>query len=387
MSRRPSPLEQMRALADDGMEAWQIAAALGVRESAVLAALGDTTTPGGAQRAVEDAVSVVPPAPPQPVEEPDTAPVEAAPRYGTPESAARGQQGVQALRDRIRALGVTPAQLRDWAATRGVPCPANGQVPGRVIDAWDAANAVRLDDLAAPDMANISGPSAEVEIHKPAVSDGLAGEFRAYADEVDAVVDAITPAEIDARLAALVGAGSDETPQETPDDVDEHDDCFGCVGDLDAAAEDAAAAHEMPAEVTPVQAAAEAIARGDFIVCMTRCYACQFGECLDPPAWHTWAEKDDVEHAKATGQPDPSTSRCGCSCAGPDPEPELEHVHDPFVAWRENGVPYATCACGETWERQTCTVCPSIVTALWVAQHGPTHKHCATKTATERTTP
>lgn len=68
-------------------------------------------------------------------------------------------------------------------------------------------------------------------------------------------------------------------------------------------------------EASTVQVAAEAIARGDFIVCMTRCYACQFGECQDPPAWHTWAEKDDIEHAAATGQPDPSKSRCACSCA------------------------------------------------------------------------
>lgn len=63
-----------------------------------------------------------------------------------------------------------------------------------------------------------------------------------------------------------------------------------------------------------------------------------------------------------------------------------EHVHDPFVAWREDGIPYATCECGQTWERTTCTYCPAIVTALHVATHGPAHKHCAAK-HTERTNP
>ena len=77
----------------------------------------------------------------------------------------------------------------------------------------------------------------------------------------------------------------------------------------------------------------------------------------------------------------------------PPTPPALRHVHDPFVAWHETGVPYATCACGTTWERQTCEACPAIVAALRVATHGPIHKHCAAKktaakkTATERTNP
>jgi hypothetical protein len=51
------------------------------------------------------------------------------------------------------------------------------------------------------------------------------------------------------------------------------------------------------------------------IICYTRCWSCQYGEHYAPPQWHTWADQEDVDHAKATGQSDPSESRCGCPCA------------------------------------------------------------------------
>lgn len=102
-----------------------------------------------------------------------------------------------------------------------------------------------------------------------------------------------------------------------------------------------------------VAAVSAAIARGDFIVCATRCYACQFGECQDPPAWHTWAEKDDIEHAKATGQPDPAESRCGCSCAVVR-EPAAAHEMPRDVT------------------PQPCDVCGLPVTAAYTARTGRT---------------
>lgn len=64
-----------------------------------------------------------------------------------------------------------------------------------------------------------------------------------------------------------------------------------------------------------IEAVKAALAGGAAIVCMARCTPCQFDEHVDPPAWHTWAEREDIDHAAATGQPDPSTSRCGCYCA------------------------------------------------------------------------
>ncbi len=58
-----------------------------------------------------------------------------------------------------------------------------------------------------------------------------------------------------------------------------------------------------------------AIESGDALVCYAKCWPCQFGECVDPPAWHSWADEEDIAHAVATGQPDPMASRCGCPCA------------------------------------------------------------------------
>ena len=74
----------------------------------------------------------------------------------------------------------------------------------------------------------------------------------------------------------------------------------------------------IPAGIDPedVETLREAIDRGDVIVCGVRCYRCMYGgEHHDPPKWHTWADAEDVEHAAATGQPDPRDSRCGCPCA------------------------------------------------------------------------
>lgn len=62
----------------------------------------------------------------------------------------------------------------------------------------------------------------------------------------------------------------------------------------------------------------EAIARGDAVVCFTRCWSCQFGECFEPPKAHTWMDKEDADHA---GHPWPlpediaAKNVCACSCA------------------------------------------------------------------------
>lgn len=41
---------------------------------------------------------------------------------------------------RIRELGTTPAEIRAWALTAGVPCTPKGTVPGAVVDAYTAAH-------------------------------------------------------------------------------------------------------------------------------------------------------------------------------------------------------------------------------------------------------
>jgi hypothetical protein len=53
-------------------------------------------------------------------------------------------------------------------------------------------------------------------------------------------------------------------------------------------------------------------AASGIVVCYTKCWSCQFGE--HTKAWHTWADEEDVAHAKATGQADPTQQRCGCYC-------------------------------------------------------------------------
>lgn len=59
----------------------------------------------------------------------------------------------------------------------------------------------------------------------------------------------------------------------------------------------------------------EALEAGQAIVCATQCWACQFQQHERPKRWHTWADSDDIEHAAATGQPDPRDTRCACRCA------------------------------------------------------------------------
>jgi hypothetical protein len=50
------------------------------------------------------------------------------------------------------------------------------------------------------------------------------------------------------------------------------------------------------------------------IICHTKCEPCMFGFHYDPPAPHPWAGPEDIDHARETGQPEP-TGNCGCHCA------------------------------------------------------------------------
>lgn len=55
------------------------------------------------------------------------------------------------------------------------------------------------------------------------------------------------------------------------------------------------------------------------IVCYSKCWACQLGQCFDPPAVHTWMDREDAEHR---GMAWPLTDEleaanpCACRCAG-----------------------------------------------------------------------
>lgn len=58
------------------------------------------------------------------------------------------------------------------------------------------------------------------------------------------------------------------------------------------------------------------------VFCMTRCYACMYGECPGVP--HTWGAPDDFAHAWATFQDAPGF--CGCSCGRPARTPPKVRV-------------------------------------------------------------
>lgn len=71
-------------------------------------------------------------------------------------------------------------------------------------------------------------------------------------------------------------------------------------------------AHEVPRDDRTF------VSAGVMGVHYARCWPCSMGadsQHYDPPAWHTWADREDVDHALKTGQSDPSKRRCGCSCA------------------------------------------------------------------------
>lgn len=53
------------------------------------------------------------------------------------------------------------------------------------------------------------------------------------------------------------------------------------------------------------------------IVCYRNCWPCMTGQ--HPGGSHGWANLEDVEHAAATGQPDPSGQPCGCACVDEEP--------------------------------------------------------------------
>lgn len=88
------------------------------------------------------------------------------------------------------------------------------------------------------------------------------------------------------------------------------------------------------------------------VVCWSKCAACTYGygeAC--PGGEHGWADEEDREHARQTGQPEP-TGLCGCPCAkGPVLEQREPDPEDYAPVWVSlDGEPCPTCgadgACG-----------------------------------------
>lgn len=63
----------------------------------------------------------------------------------------------------------------------------------------------------------------------------------------------------------------------------------------------------------------DALRAGNAIVCYSKCWPCQFGQCSDEP--HTWMNDEDAAHAGLTVPKTPeewaalaADRPCGCNC-------------------------------------------------------------------------
>jgi hypothetical protein len=62
-----------------------------------------------------------------------------------------------------------------------------------------------------------------------------------------------------------------------------------------------------------------ALTAGNAIVCYSKCWGCQFGQCTDGP--HTWMDDEDITHAGLAMPTTPegwaalaTEKPCGCHC-------------------------------------------------------------------------
>ena len=103
------------------------------------------------------------------------------------------------------------------------------------------------------------------------------------------------------------------------------------------------------------------------IVCYTKCWNCMLNQAhMSPPQWHTWADLEDIDHAVATGQPDPSTNRCGCACADVD---AVQPAWDTGL-WQgpdHDDDDYSS----TTWQDSPCPECGESGACAWDAEGRP----------------
>jgi hypothetical protein len=269
----------------------------------------------------------------------------------------RTLSGVVEVVDRYLDDGMTVGQI---AATLRLPVAEVGRIARLIEERGPAEPAPDVDVQAVAEEVDAldvdeDEPEAPTRIQVKAAA-LLACRATSGADLDDlagmlGIRHAVEPAE---RWLAARAAGMAYISEPAAAD-DNHDDCFGCVNEPVSAEPAPAGRQETPAETA---ALAEVLAVVD----------APWPLALEAAA--TVALDRDPEYGTHTVD---------------------GHVHDPYTAWHETGVPYAACTgCDTTWERTTCQVCPAIVAALHVATFGPIHKHCAAKqtaTATERTNP
>lgn len=141
--------------------------------------------------------------------EPQTA--RPAPEATVPDlTAARG--GAVALRARIEALGVDAKTIRTWAHLRGLDCPVQGVLPGRIVEAyeaWDAAGRPAMpmpEPPGPPERPALESTDWEA-LSKPLPSDDVEAEVDAEEPSVARVV-AIAVGSSPALVAAIMTAAT-----------------------------------------------------------------------------------------------------------------------------------------------------------------------------------
>lgn len=350
MKGRRSPIDKMRELADDGLEPWQIAAALGVREDAVLVALKAAEPAGGAQRAVEDALSLVP----------------------VTSSDAVRNHAIEEVTALAREMADTFTEI-DAVVDAITP----EQIDARLADVISSAETWGVDATQAP-MSEpgdaTTGPSKPDTLAptRP-MTQRLAEHVAGYADGM-----AVRACEVCAK--PIDDDGGPDEPW-----------CHRCRTVMGAIAEGAPAAlaveayastrldrdpdygtHSLDEASEPEQIHKPAWQPGDP---GATCGVC--GQTTDDYAWHS-----RLSVAVCSGCPlddvcgENITSHCMLHVRSAAPEPE--HVHDPFPVADETGVWHAECECGHRWDRALCEYsgCTAYVAALHIARTGTSrHAH------------
>ncbi len=311
---------------------------------------------------------------------------------------------VQAVAAEVEALpdvDGTPALYAD--DVRPLLGEVQGPVLARAALVTIADHVDHLDDVR--DLASMLGLGPALDDWAPRAA--LATEIREHLDAVDEAVDAITPADVEDRLQAVM-ANIPEAAEPVENHAVERPGQPGKSGGDDAGLVGRPRSQVAPAaadtvldgvqrarqRLTDEQIAAAwpgAVFRFDDVY---RDEHDTFGTRRGVVLLDELATEEDDEPVEEQHDHDKACDGMVCACGhlrsehrsdgcvhGLDraradagcPCPlnqngDAEHVHDVGPAWDEDGTPYALCAtCGHRWDRQTCEVCGLNVTGLVIA--------------------
>ena len=252
---------------------------------------------------------------------------------------------VQAVAAEVEALpdvDGTPALYAD--DVRPLLGEVQGPVLARAALVTIADHVDHLDDVR--DLASMLGLGPALDDWAPRAA--LATEIREHLDAVDEAVDAITPADVEDRLQAVMA-----NIPEAAEPVENHD-------THEPEQPPVVASYVVPAPLVEAFAEQDEQRAASTVLDGVQRARQRLAEHVASYAAPVDVDADYVHevHSAAIVLPGPA----------PDPDEQPEHVHDVGPAWDEDGTPYALCAtCGHRWDRQTCEVCGLNVTGLVIA--------------------